>query len=281
MMGASFDSNVRSTFDEKSTFNDNIGENVLHAPGPEGVCILLESILASMDDTTEKNISVETIRQVYKNEKWADTKSLTWKDMSCFLNIQHGIAGNLEPVSENNTMEEANDDDREIEIDANKDEEWEPPLMNVIAQRDRAKEFPVVRPMELSTTEEQEAAHQLLGLVDPAETVNIQSYMEHKRQEYFECAPHECDKDKPLGLQKALWARNFFYKHLHDYLASHSLKHRKLAHRFQGVHFLALLTPQTSTDPVKKTKAIAGVVKLKREYLPLVSKKNMVRIGEN
>ena len=39
MMGVSFDTDVKSIFDEKSTFDDNIGENVLRAPGPEEVCV--------------------------------------------------------------------------------------------------------------------------------------------------------------------------------------------------------------------------------------------------
>ena len=61
MMGASCDTNLKSVFDGKSTFDDAIGENVLLTSGPEGVCVLLEGILNSMNNTTEQRISVETI----------------------------------------------------------------------------------------------------------------------------------------------------------------------------------------------------------------------------
>ena len=55
--------------------------------------------------------------------------------------------------------------------------------MNVLARRDRAEEFPVVRPLELWTTEEQEAATEALGLVEKMDMVKIQSYIDYKKQE--------------------------------------------------------------------------------------------------
>ena len=96
------------------------------------MCVLLEGILNSMNNTTEQKIPVDTIRRVYEEEKWAETKSLTWGDMSCFFKMQHGIVTNVDPVLEDSTTMDAEEDNSECPLDTNRDKDWEPSLMSVI-----------------------------------------------------------------------------------------------------------------------------------------------------
>ena len=112
MMGASFDTNVKRVFDENATFSMSLGEEVLHEPGPEGLCVLLDGILNEMGSPAGGKIQVETVRGISARGNWAESKSLTWVDMSCFVQMQAGVFDTDESLPETTpkeTEKDAND----------------------------------------------------------------------------------------------------------------------------------------------------------------------------
>eukprot|EP00959_Pyramimonas_sp_CCMP1952_P284079 5937917-Pyramimonas_sp.AAC.1 len=98
-------------------------------------------------------------------------------------------------------------------------------LMEQTQEREAKSDFPIVRSTELSTGDEQDAAAQILGLVEKTDAVKLQSYLDFQKSKYFESSPG--DPDVSIRLRHAQWAHAFYYHHVREYLASESLEQKR------------------------------------------------------
>ncbi|CAK0842742.1 unnamed protein product [Prorocentrum cordatum] len=97
--------------------------------------------------------------------------------------------------------------------------------------------------VDLSTGDEQDAAAQILGLVEKTDAVKLQSYLDFQKSKYFESSPG--DPDVSIRLRHAQWAHAFYYHHVREYLASESLEQKRMSHHFHGSTLAPLIPPQT------------------------------------
>jgi len=138
-------------------------------------------------------------------------------------------------------------------------------LYDEIMSRAESNQFPLVKPGELETSEQKEAADITLGLIEKEEHVRIESFLQHQKELYFES--HRGDVSKPQSLQVAEWSYRYHYSNLRLFLISESLRMRKVHHRFQNDVFLPLIPPQSIQDADRKAFAIEIVKKFEPTHI--------------
>ncbi|CAK0848323.1 unnamed protein product, partial [Prorocentrum cordatum] len=143
-------------------------------------------------------------------------------------------------------------------------------LVDELHSRAAAKEFPLIRPIELRADDEQNAAEQAVSLVEKMDAVQIQSYIDYQKEQYFKNSPG--DPATSIDEKHALWAFNFYYKHVRDFLAKQSLDARTFAHRFAQSTFIPLISPQSIGDEEKKVFARDAASAMRPELLESLDK---------
>ena len=117
----------------------------LVSSGVEGLQILLESVV------DENPVGVEEVRSGYEAKGWVDNESLTWSDVESMVQF----------------LEKDTKHVNDYTADAHADELAR--LYDIIAKRQESKEFPLVKPTDLKSEEDQEAAAMSLSLIDQIE----------------------------------------------------------------------------------------------------------------
>ena len=142
----------------------------------------------------------------------------------------------------------------------------------MISERTGTNTFPMILPEHCNFESEQllKAAENSLALVTSQEHMELQSYIDSCKQEYFKHSPLDQGISNPVRV--AEWARSFYYVHVRDFLVEKSLRSNKLAHRFEDDRFVALLSPATLSDDAKKQEAFQTVKRLKSGDLAKVDK---------
>ena len=223
-------------------------------PGVEGLQVLLESVV---DDNP---VGVEAVRRVYKENGWADSESLTWSDVKSLVQ----------------SLGKDTKDVNDYTADAHADELGH--MYEIIAKRECSKEFPLVKPFELQSKEEQEAAAMSLSLIDQMEQAKLESYIAEERLKVLkaECvrtgdSPTEENADsQKWKQQEAEWNYLHYYAVLRCFLAIESFHGKKFLHRCEGDRFLSLIPPQTIKDESKKQQAHSIISKVKSEFIPMI-----------
>lgn len=144
-------------------------DNILRltSPGIEGFQIFLESV------SVENTIGVQQIKSCFEEKKWSEARSLSWEDVESIVEFLYG---------DSKQVEETKDVDETMDIDASEFAE----LCEKIYQRQQSKEFPLVRPTDLKSEEDQEAASMSLSLMTKIEHVKIESYIAEERRKSLE-----------------------------------------------------------------------------------------------
>ena len=232
---------LKKNFDAGASMSDDSRVLKLGKPRAEGMGVLLE---ASFEG---KHVDVAKVRAVYAEKSWAEDHSLDWDDV---VFVAHSLDLLRAEESEDDVFASGIAD-----------------LVDAIAEREKEKQFPIIRPMELKQVDDQEAAGMALALVDKVDAVKIQSYIAEQRRLYF--VEHPDDEDGvPLAVKVAKWDYTFWYFHLRRFLIQESLASRVFAHRFQEGQFLAVIPPQSLGCPGKRAYAFDGIKRMEPTHLP-------------
>lgn len=247
---------------------DGNGE-MMQSPGVEGVQCLLVSQVAECFGSAAilEKASLEAVRSFFEAQGWTEDHSFSWADLSNMIQcFKLRVTDNALPPP---SGAEVDDDVEEVKDGSMVEACALASLVNTISERIKAEEFPLVRPSELESIEEQEAAALTLGLVEKIEMVKLESFLAESRRVYFQ--------DEPLVLgvthdeKVAQWSLHFHYNHMRDFIAFEALSTRIFQHRCQLGNFLPMIPPQTLQDPSKKAAALASLEKMMPTYLQSVN----------
>ena len=108
----------------------------------------------------------------------------------------------------------------------------------------------------------------LLKMMDAAEYVELQSYIDKQRAVYFQHYPPADGASGPV--LRARWARDFYYVHAREFLEQKSLRSGQLAHGFLDGQFTALVPPASISDPTKQEEAQQIISSLCPEDIEMV-----------
>ena len=244
MSGPTFHEAVEVSFDTVAVQVDGAEEKAIHKPGVEGLHVFLEGCRgdAPRSGVSADVVSVESLKKVFEEKGWPHDLSFKREDLATLL--------------ESLGVPESEEEDLSYDISD---------LVDQIHDRAAAKEFPLLRPMDLPGEDEQSAAEQSLGLVEKMDAVKVQSYIDFQKQQYFESSPG--DPATSIEEKHARWALRFYYKHVRDFLSSDSLDAKKFAHRFSGSTFIPLIPPQSIGDEEKKRVAVDASSSMRPEFL--------------
>ena len=119
-----------------------------------------------------------------------------------------------------------------------------------VARRAAEQRFPPVLPEDFSAQGEKDEAVALSEFLSKVDCVELQSYIDARKQEYFAGSP---DGESILELMnEARWAHDFFYRHCREFYIQKSLTEGKFAHRLESGHFLPLLSIASLSDEEEK-----------------------------
>ena len=223
----------------------------MQSPGVEGLQLFLASVV------DENTIGVQEVRNGYEAKSWSEDRSLIWSEVESMVEF----------LGEDTTrVDEEVDDAHALEFAR---------LCDTIYQRQESKEFPHVRPTDLKSEEDQEAAAISLSLIDKIEHAKMESYIAEERRRCFEAEfartgdwPTESRSDSQnFKLKEAEWTYLNYYVVLRRFLVMQSFHNKKFAHRCDEHRFVSLIPPQTIQDEGKKQHAHSIVSKVKEEFL--------------
>ena len=113
-----------------------------------------------------------------------------------------------------------------------------------VARRAAEQRFPPVLPEDFSAQGEKDEAVALFEFLSKVDCVELQSYIDARKQEYFAGSP---DGESILELMnEARWS------HCREFYIQKSLTEGKFAHRLESGHFLPLLSSASLSDEEEK-----------------------------
>ena len=191
MSGRSFHEAVEGSFDTVAVQMDGTEKKAINKPGVEGLHVFLEGCRgdAPSCSVSADDVSVESLKKVFEEKGWPHDLSFNREDLATLL--------------ESLGVQESEEEDLPYDISD---------LVDQIYDRAAAKEFPLLRPLDLPGEDEQSAAEQSLGLVEKMDAVKVQSYTDFQKQQYFESSPGDPatsieEKHARLGSEILLQAR--------------------------------------------------------------------------
>ena len=192
---------AEASFDRVAVEIDGENEKMLLKPGVEGLHMFLEACRqdASPEDVDEEIVSVESLKKIFDEKEWPEDMSFR--------------RGELTNLIEALGIPSVDEDELALDI---------ADLVTRIHDRETAKQFPIVCPKDLVNKDEQDMAEESLELVEMiTDHVKLQSYIESKREEYFESSPGDPNVSKEE--KYARWSLAFHYKHTRTFLCRNSL----------------------------------------------------------
>ena len=121
-------------------------------------------------------------------------------------------------------------------------------LVDRIDARRNHKELSGIEPNDLSDASEKLHAEDTLRFIRKMETVEIQSYLDHCCQEYFESHP-VCNGTENIQVRTARWKREYTYTHIREFFVKKSIEGDTLPHRFGSGIFLPLIPTASLQSP--------------------------------
>ena len=156
---------LRALFLEAAGGSSVDGTMELHKPGLAGVNIIMARAAADASDAllTDEDVSISNLAASFDEFDWTHDQNMTWDDMEKL--VKHLKAAR-----------DCGEDDADEQDDV---AESVAALIDEIAERQEAPEFPLVLPRHCQGNdgEEQKAAEHTLGLIGKTDTVKIESYI--------------------------------------------------------------------------------------------------------
>ncbi|CAK0822213.1 unnamed protein product [Prorocentrum cordatum] len=223
-----FSEAAEASFGNIAVQADGAAEKAMQKPGVEGLHVFLEGCRAdaASSGASAEAVTVESLKKVFAERGWPIDKSFTRADLTTLLESPGDAGSGGEELAEDIST-----------------------LVDELHSRAAAKEFPLIRPIDLRADDEQNAAEQAMSLFEKLDAVQIQSYIDYQKEQYFNNSPG--DPATSIDEKHALWALNFYYKHVRDFLAKQPLDARTFAHRFAQSTFIPLISPQSIGDGEK------------------------------
>ena len=226
----------------------------LASPGVEGLQIFLASVVE------ENPIAVEEVRRGYEAKGWSEDRSLIWSEVKALVGFL---------VKDTVPMDGVIADTHASEFAK---------LCETICKRQEAKVFPLVKPSDLESEEEQEAAAMSLALITQIEHGKFEFYIAEERRKNLEAefggtssrSTEQVSGSQDWKLKEAEWNYSNHYPCLRWFLATESFQNKKFSHRCEGNRFLSLIPPGTIQDEEKKQHAHGTVAKVKDALLPTI-----------
>ena len=276
MDGEKFVELIRVLFTEAAVVLSEGGEPCLHEPGLAGLNIMLSHAAGDAKDVLvrEDVLGTANLMELFEEFGWTQDKNIFWVDME---KLVESLQASADDAVDSRSAQDGETGLEDLDSRSAQEPEFVvagglASLMEEIAKREEAKEFPLLLPEQCEGKggEYGNAAEETLSLLEKIDTVQMQSYIDRQRELYFMNSKFE-DGRSPAEA-KALWAYRYYYKHMRDYLAVESLAHGKFAHRFNDDAFLAMIPPQTLEDPVLAREAFDTVARLKRQDVGALDK---------
>ena len=145
----------------------------LASPGVEGLQIFLASVVE------ENPIAVEEVRRGYEAKGWSEDRSLIWSEVKALVGF---LVKDTVPIDG-------------VIADTHASEFAK--LTETICKRQEAKVFPLVKPSDLESEEEQEAAAMSLALLTQIEHGNSNFILRKKGGKTWRL----CSEEQAAGLQ--------------------------------------------------------------------------------
>ncbi|CAK0824248.1 unnamed protein product, partial [Prorocentrum cordatum] len=249
MTTQTFHEAVEASFDNIAVQADGAAEKAIVKPGVEGLHVFLEGRRAdgASSGVSAETVTVESLKKIFESRGWPFDKSFGRADLTALLESLGEAGSGGEDLAEDISS-----------------------LVDDLHSRAAAKEFPLIRPIDLRADDEHNAAEEAMSLVEKLDAVQIQSYIDFQKKEYFKNSPG--DPAASIDEKHAQWALNFYYNHVRDFLAKQSLDARTCAHRFAQSTFIPLISPQSIGDGEKKAFARDAASAMRPELLELLDK---------
>ena len=110
-----------------------------------------------------------------------------------------------------------------------------------------------------------------MTLIDKTEHVELESYVAHRKQLYFQSNPGE--EGKPQAVLEAEWARSFHYAEIRKFLFQKTFDRHKIAHKMMEGIFIPLISPASLADEQLRSEATSIVQQITANHLEPVEKK--------
>ena len=202
-------------------------DGVLRRPGAAGLEMLLSEFGKSSED----------ISSAMQARGWDESHDVNMADF-------HALCVSLG----------CGDDDNDEEGDALAS------LVDAIARRANAGEFPLVRPEECAGEAERDAAASWAAFVMKTEYVELQSFIDARKAAFFRDACE--DADVPPPVREARWARDSYYTHVREFYVAKFADSGKLSHRFEFGVFIPMVQPSSLPCEQKRAAAVAVMKEL-------------------
>jgi len=216
----------------------NIGDkDVLIEPGFAGLQMLLEVHHADLI------ISKEVIEEAFKANEWPAAHSFSWDDFK-------KLVCHVYSLEDTETSVLAIDDESKDLAD----------FVDVIADRNASQIVSSIPPSIAETTDATMGSEDALLLVDTVEAVELQSFIEYQKQQYF-TSNHGVDHI-PQAVQMAAWNRRYYNVWLRRFLFNKSLSTKKFAHKMAGDHFISLIPPSSIADETFREESVSLIANM-------------------
>ena len=233
----------------------------IDAPGKAGLVTMFEPHV-------DRSVSEDQLDEVFASNGWSETHSF---DRDAYRILVNGLF--------RITFEGEDEEDEDVDKDFEEVQALDlANLYDILYEREQAKDYPLVRPADLPTEAEKEAAINLLSLATKIEHVKLESFVAAKRQKALEAQFARTGKwpsQPELHSQEwkkltSEWTYENYYVVARRFFIQESFQNKQFQHRCDGDTFIPLIPPQTVKDEDQKQLAHSAYSKVNADLLPRI-----------